>query len=663
MTTLCGAALLVPLLSALTSTAVPLELRIALAGLWALATVRPHWAIAVLTVTVPFSSWLIATGDITRLRLPEALVLAALSGLAIAARHPRRTGLKGQRPSLLVPGASFALIVVASMAVALQVMHTGLHTPWPFLRDFLLFLARDYLIEPPGASFTGVVDGALLLEGLALAWLVARHARDGVLRPPQVLAATAIAAAAAALLTLGHAAVRSASVGQLLGSRASVHVADVNAAGSYFAMAGLVALTLALNARWSRAPRWPAWPRAAWGAVTGLLLAGVWLTGSRIALVSVIGACAIVAAAIGPLRPARWPSWATATIAIAAGVVLVALALGLDPRPTATRTAGNMIAMRRDFMITGLRMMQSAPVFGVGIGRYFARSGQFMPQSIYWFYFHENAHNNFLQIGGELGLTGLLAFVWLIGAAAIRLVRGVRADPRDVLLLGAVAASAVFVATWMTSHPLLVAEVAYPFWILLGAALARADGNAQGPPPAPPAFPAGARHAGRASAGAWIRRPATIAVVAMAVALVASVAPRARHEIANLDLATQTFGFYPWEGDGGVLYRWTARRATFFVPLNARALHLSVRAIHLGTNTEPTEVTIAIGGRTLNRMMLDRDDWVPISLRLPLLPGDDRFQRIDIITSPAWLPAAIPGKPKGDVRILGVQVTNPVTGP
>jgi hypothetical protein len=62
-------------------------------------------------------------------------------------------------------------------------------------------------------------------------------------------------------------------------------------------------------------------------------------------------------------------------------------------------------------------------------------------------------------------------------------------------------------------------------------------------------------------------------------------------------------------------------------------------------------------------MMLDRDDWVPISLRLPLLPGDDRFQRIDIITSPAWLPAAIPGKPKGDVRILGVQVTNPVTGP
>ena len=55
MTTLCGAALLVPLLSALTSAAVPVELRILLAAFWALAIVRPHWAIAALTVTAPYT--------------------------------------------------------------------------------------------------------------------------------------------------------------------------------------------------------------------------------------------------------------------------------------------------------------------------------------------------------------------------------------------------------------------------------------------------------------------------------------------------------------------------------------------------------------------------------------------------------------------------------
>ncbi|MBZ5557635.1 MAG: O-antigen ligase family protein [Acidobacteriia bacterium] len=659
MTTLCGAALLVPLLSALTSAAVPVELRILLAAFWALAIVRPHWAIAALTVTAPFSSWLLIATDTTRLRLAETLVLAALSGLAIAAGRPRRTPLGGQRPGLVVPGAVFTAIVLASIAVSLRVLQTGTHAPWPFLRDFLMFLTRDYLLEPPGASYTGVADGALLLEGVALAWLVARHARDGVLRPVHLLAATTLAAAGAALLTIRAVVAHSASLHQLLASRTSVHVTDVNAAGSYFAMAGLIALTLAVNTRWSRMPRWPSWPRVAWGVITALLLAGVWLTGSRVALVSAIGACVIVAFAISPLRPARWPAWATAAVAIAVAVALAVLALGIDPRPTAARTAANMISMRRDFMITGLRMIRSAPVFGVGVGRYYERSGQFMPQSIYWFYFHENAHNNFLQIGGELGLIGVAAFVWLLGAAAIRLARGVRADPRDVLLLGAVAGVATFVATWMTSHPLLVAEVAYPFWILLGVALARADGDAQPPLAARP------HAAGRASAGvaAWIARPAAIAVAAIAAALVVSVPLRARHEIANLDLTRQTFGFYPWEADSGVQFRWTARRGTFFVPLNAHALHLTLRAIHLGTNTGPTEVTIAIGGRTLDRVLLHRDDWVPVSLRLPLLPEDDGYQRIDLITSPTWSPAAMPGEPKADVRILGVQVTNPVTGP
>src|SRR5207247_7623274 len=56
------------------------------------------------------------------------------------------------------------------------------------------------------------------------------------------------------------------------------------------------------------------------------------------------------------------------------------------------------------------------------------------------------------------------------------------------LLVGALAGVGAFVSTWMTSHPMLVAEVAYPFLMLLGVALARADGNAQ-PPLASPDVP------------------------------------------------------------------------------------------------------------------------------------------------------------------------------
>ena len=69
----------------------------------------------------------------------------------------------------------------------------------------------------------------------------------------------------------------------------------------------------------------------------------------------------------------------------------------------------------------------------------------------------------------------------MLVAAAMRLAHGLRADPNDRLLFGAFAGLSAFVGTWLTSHPMLVQEVAFPFWILLGAAIARADGDAQPP--------------------------------------------------------------------------------------------------------------------------------------------------------------------------------------
>lgn len=138
---------------------------------------------------------------------------------------------------------------------------------------------------------------------------------------------------------------------------------------------------------------------------------------------------------------------------IAAGIGLVvmvgALAIGFDPRAVAGRSLAQTLESRTAFITTGLRMIASAPVFGVGIGRYFEMSGRFMPSSIYWFFFHENAHNNFLQIGGELGLVGVAAFLWLIVAAALRVRRGLCASSGDRLLGGALVGLAAFVATWM----------------------------------------------------------------------------------------------------------------------------------------------------------------------------------------------------------------------
>ena len=662
MARLGGLALLLPLASALSSPAVPVAFRMLLVALWLLALARPHRAILALLVLVPFASWLLLVFDAPPVRYAEALALAALSGGLVAAARPRRTPLCGQRPGLGAPAALVVAIVAASAGVMLQVMQAGTHAPWPFLRSFLVFLSHDYLVGPPGA-FAGVADAALLVEGIGLMALVARHARDHVVRPAELFTAVAISGVLAAGVTLNTfvgTALQAASVREffwrLAQSRMAVHIDDLNAAGSFFAMTTLLAAGHVMNERYARRPRWPFARRVFWMAAVGLMAVARWISGSRMALVATLGGLGALAAVAGPLRFSAWPRWVVVTAAICSVLAIVALVLGLDPRPAASRTASRMLSMRADFMITGLRMIASAPVFGVGIGRYYEMSGQFMPQSIYWFYFHENAHNNFLQIAGELGLAGLIVFAWLLGAAAIRIGRGLRADAGDRLLLGAAVGLGAFVATWMTSHPMLVAEVAYPFWMLLGASIARADGDAQ--------FPL-APDAGRPAASRVVPQPfraANVLLAAVIVALAASVPLRAKQRMAAIDFGRFSFGFYGWEGGPELRFRWTSRRATFFIPLHVRQLHLQLRAIHAGANTAPTEVAIAIGGRTFHRVLLADDDWAPVSLRLPLLPDGENFQRIDIITEPTWSPAAIFGG-RSDPRVLGVQVAEPVTAP
>jgi len=107
-----------------------------------------------------------------------------------------------------------------------------------------------------------------------------------------------------------------------------------------------------------------------------------------------------------------------------------------------------------------------------------------------------------------------------------------------------------------------------------------------------------------------------------------------------------------------VRYRWTSRRATFFIPATARELRLPVRAIHVGRNTAPTDVTIEVGGRPFHRVVLPQDDWVHVRLRLPVPMKGERYWRIDIVTEPTWSPAETGST---DPRVLGVKLGAPST--
>jgi len=74
-----------------------------------------------------------------------------------------------------------------------------------------------------------------------------------------------------------------------------------------------------------------------------------------------------------------------------------------------------------------------------------------------------------------------LVVLCLVAAAAIRIVRGLLADRDDRLLAGALGGIVVYVLLWFNALPIHSAAWNYPFWILLGAADARAYGNCRRP--------------------------------------------------------------------------------------------------------------------------------------------------------------------------------------
>lgn len=181
-------AFLIALASALHSTAIPVYPGLFLAALWLLSVVRPHAALLTLAVSVPFGPVFLAALNPAPMGDTGALVIVALSGTMIAAARSRLTTLRPQRPSMVIPG-----IVLCAAAA------------WSSLA-------------------IGIANVAHVPEGVALMFVVARHARDGVMRPIHLLKATAIGGLVTIAIAVGR---------QQAGA--------ANTAGSHVSMTGLLA--------------------------------------------------------------------------------------------------------------------------------------------------------------------------------------------------------------------------------------------------------------------------------------------------------------------------------------------------------------------------------------------------------------------------------------
>jgi O-antigen ligase len=464
--------------------------RVMVAGMAVAAALSPASALLVCGGLLPLTGPLtVLLGCSAPYSIGEPLVLAFLAGwlLGIAARPPARAG--AAHGAILAPVLALAVAVAASGVVQLYLVQPAAAQPRPFAAVVFEFLFEGYFRDR--TTFAAIPAAAFFLEALGL--FAAGLMITGRIKAPgtrllEMVACGAAGVGAFSLVRLVTVSLRQEEAWAALAKylqtiRISAAFPDPNAAGSYLAMCLPIAAGLSLASQVpgtgpnGDAPRRPI--GLFWLAIIPIIAVGLWLTGSRAALLAIVPALVLLVP-LARRAPKGLARGGAALVVLAAAASLPFLMGRLNPPATTGRSLSNTFNFRTEMTRMAFRMIAAQPVFGVGVGRFHASSGEYFSPSFRTVVPRENAHNNFLQVLGELGLVGFVPFVWVLWAVAAAVTRAWRAGRLPAAAVGGAAGLVAFVLTWLTGHPLLIFEVATAFWLVLGAvaALAVADGAA-----------------------------------------------------------------------------------------------------------------------------------------------------------------------------------------
>jgi O-antigen ligase len=643
-------AILLPLAAVLLSVglspATNWTVRGALVGFCILAIGRPDVALLCTIAFVGFGIILSHLAGVPALRVTEVLVVVSLAGCLVRALPPGSHFRRALAGSISVPIALLALAAVASTVVWQRVYQFETGYAASYLQALFQFVSRDYFFQP--GDFQLLISTAIILEGLGLYVAVAAICRLDVTFFERALRMLVLGGAGVAMMSvvrLAEIVLRSPGYIEALrvtgaGVRISPQIPDLIAAGSYFGLCWLVALgiTMAASGR-----------RVLWVAAGLTLMAALYLTGSRSVIAAALAG--LIAFVLILVRQRAAAVRGVVAFAVAAGVVMVLSYQWLIGRDIAGEQAWQSLTVRAELMRTGLQILETRPLFGVGLDRFYLLAwGIASPELRYLWPGRMNPHNDFLRFGAELGLLGLGFFLWILGAAGRRIWLALR-EARDARLAGLAGGLVAFLVTSMVSNPLMLREVSYVFWIALGlaaghAARLQASADAQAGPGLTDDERRTTSDGLRASRYRW---PIAILLGSL---LVVSIPFRARQELAGVDATRVNYGFFEWgtEPDGR-LSRWTGPRATFFVDGSARAVEIPLSGTpHSGVRQQ---VEIRIDGRLANRVAVG-PEWQRLRTLLPT-ESSTSPRRIDLVVSPSWVPAEVfPGSQ--DRRVLGVKV-------
>jgi O-antigen ligase len=627
------------LLLALVSPDTPHLARVFLIAIFGVTLWSPASGLLATAALAPLGAYFAAFDGLVDFRLSEIILLSFLAACLL---HPDRGPRSNRGPTLpryAWIAAWFFSVLIASLSFAL--CRQLLRYPSALGTDLETIALHYFGYRDP----TGISDIARMIEGFAIVGatmaLFRRKPRLAAALP-MALALSAIAGAATSVLLwfgIGPAQVLAREA--VIGYRFSAHVLDPNAAGSQFVLVLCLSLGIALRDRGRR--------RAFWIVTAAACIVGLWMSRSRTA-----------EAAAGLAIPVAflwsWTTdWARAKRLSLIGVVVVVLvvfgavrAIQIERDPT-YKASG----FRQQFVMSSFRVIGTHPYLGIGPGRYFRDSPNFLTAQLAWAYGSENAHNNFLEITTEAGIIGFFLYATWFAGALVLAFRGLARHPRDWRLVGCVAGVVAFLGTCLTGHPLLVPEVAMVFFFQL--ALAASLGGS--------ALLSGlvkAERDERADTGRHTNEETRVipwrTITAVGTMLFAVLpAWTLENPLVPVHLE-EVDGMYYADGGiaDGIPFRWTRKFASLYVDASTRAIELPLRSPLAGKTKEPTLVEISSAGVTLANVTVgDKWQWVTVSIP----PSDPplKFSRINLRSNrTARVADLIPGS--DDQREVAVQV-------
>jgi O-antigen ligase len=556
---------------------------------------RPAWGLVVTTAIVPAGALL----AIAPARAAELFAWAFLGAWLLRLWRP--LSVEPWPTPISIPAALFGGALITSWLSLVVSGAAGV--PWTALPQLLFqSIPRDYLIYSASEPETWTLLQSLTGLGLFVAAVgVTRDEPRCIRRLALALVGSMTVLAVATPIDVarqwaatGHADWFLTRFTQF-GERFSFHITDVNAAGSLYVLAGGISAAYVT---------WAAGQRVRWGAVFVLLTPAIWLSGSRSAYLGIIGTFAFVAVARSRWTMRRGPALLSVMLLLA---VVLSVVTMVDRGPGTGGGVRQSASLRSQFLQTSVRMFASSPVFGVGIGRYFDRSAEYMTPALRDLYGNENAHNYFAQQFSEVGLVGGVPFVWLIAATARAGWHRIRQSHSSVAVLALLAGTGGYVLTCVTGHPLLVPEAALPFWAAFGAV-----------------------------AGTSIQTPA---VVSRALALVAGVTMAAGVGQALLTYGRVNeppteYGFHDLETDeDGTAFRWMTRHSVTYIPDGNGLLRLRLRAPERPM-PRPLVIETSIAGHVADRREVMPGDWTTVDI--PVRTTGTPFRRVDFRTNQVW---------------------------